>query len=274
MPTEFEFVLRLEEELQLPSFTGYVSRGILLNIIRQVNPSSSQDLHEPNITKPYSVTPLFFKSKQRNSSGYILDPSSPCSFRIRFLNEKHTHELLSIFEKKNSIMIRDKSLRIESVRVKAKSYQDMCADAFPAERLHIEFLTPTRFSALGQAREHLFPEQKKVFGGLVELWNLFSGCPLECDKSKEYLEWLGSSSWVSYYSLRTELKITSKGRIVGFTGRITYNFEGNEQWQRFTCCLASLAEFSNVGKGRTAGFGVVRASPSQKGQSCADPTSN
>lgn len=264
MPAELEFVLRLDGELRLPLFTGYISRGILLNLIRQADPASSQSLHEPNITKPYSVTPLCFKSQRRTAAGYLLDPSSPCSFRIRFMSDRHVMELLSVFEKKSSIMVRDRPLRIESVRVRSESYEDMLESAFPAERLHLEFLTPTRFSALGRGREYLFPDQKKVFGGLLELWNLFSGHPLADGDSEEYLDWLGSSSWVSCYSLRTELKDTSKGKIVGFTGRVTYNFEGSERWRRLTCCLASLAEFSNVGKGRTAGFGVVRASASQK----------
>ncbi|MDI9609359.1 MAG: CRISPR-associated endoribonuclease Cas6 [Candidatus Verstraetearchaeota archaeon] len=258
MLLEAEFVMRAEDELELPQFTGYISRGILLNLIRQVDPSSSQSLHESNVAKPYSVTPLYFRSKRRTELGYILDPSSPLSFKIRFLNEKHANELLRTFEKRRTIMIRDKTLRIDSVRVRAESYEALMESASPAVKLYFEFLTPTRFAALGREKEYLFPEQKKVFGGLLELWNRFSGLPLGETDAKAYMEWLGSSSWVSSYILRTELKDTSKGRIIGFTGKVAYNFDGDERWQRTTSCLAAFANFSNVGKGRTSGFGVVR----------------
>lgn len=258
MITEAELVLRAEGEIELPRFTGYISRGILLNLIRQVNPSSSQSLHEANVTKPYSVTPLYFRSKKRTESGYILDPSSLISFKIRFLTEKHANELLRIFERKHTIMIREKTLRIDSVKVKSTSYGELIEKCRPAGKVYFEFLTPTRFAALGRGKEYLFPDQKKIFGSLLELWNLFSGWPVSETDSKEYMEWLGSSSWVSSYILRTELKETSKGRIIGFTGNITYDFEGNDRWQRTTSCLAAFANFSNVGKGRTSGFGVVR----------------
>ncbi|MGF3498975.1 MAG: CRISPR-associated endoribonuclease Cas6 [Candidatus Methanosuratincola sp.] len=258
MITETEFLLQAEGEFELPMFTGYISRGILLNLIRQINPSSSQSLHESNITKPYSLTPLYFRSKRRTESGYIIDPSSPVSFKIRFLNEKHANELIRIFERKHTIMIRDKTLRISAVRVKAESYGKLMEKSRPARKVYFEFLTPTRFAALGRGKEYLFPEQKKVFGSLLELWNLFSGYPFSEAESKEYMDWLGSSSWTSYYTLRTEMKETSKGSIIGFTGNITYDLEGNERWQRVTACLAAFANFSNVGKGRTSGFGVVR----------------
>ncbi|MEJ5292444.1 MAG: CRISPR-associated endoribonuclease Cas6 [Candidatus Methanosuratincola sp.] len=251
-------MLKAEEEFGLPWFTGYISRGILLNLIRQSNPSSSQLLHESNITKPYSVTPLFFRSKRRTDTGYILDPQSPVSFKIRFLNENHANELLRVFEKKHTLMIRDKTLKIDSIRVKVKSYEDILDSAAPAERVYLEFITPTRFSALGRGKEYLFPEQKKVFGGLLELWNLFSGHPLSDTESKDYIEWVGSNSWVTSYSLRTELKETSKGNVIGFTGRVAYNFEVDHRWGRITSCLGALANFSNVGKGRTAGFGVAQ----------------
>lgn len=258
MISEFEFVLRTEEEFEISRFTGHISRGILLNLVRYVNPSSSQALHESNVKKPYSVTPIYFRSKLRTKNGYIVDPSSPLSFKIRLLYGKHANELLLAFENKNTLMIQERTLRIETVRVKAKTYQDLIKSSVPAKKILIEFLTPTRFASLGREKEYLFPEQKKVYGGLLELWNQFSEQPLSDAESDEYLEWLGSKSWISSYSLRTEIRETSKGGIIGFTGWASYNFDANERWQKLTHCLTELANFSNIGKGRTAGFGVVR----------------
>ncbi len=250
-------MLRTDEEIQLPRFTGYISRGILLNLIRNADPSSSQTLHESNVVKPYSVTPLFFRSRRKTDIGYIVDPSSPCSFRLRFLKEKHGAEILRNFENKHSLMLRDKTLRIESVKVNTKTYEEIIKSAFPVKKVYFEFLTPTRFSALGRDHEYLFPDQKKIFGGLLKIWNCFSGSPISPNEVKEYLNWLGRESWVTHYSLQTEIRNTTKGNIIGFTGRITFAFGKHEKWQKITACLAWLAPFSNIGKGRTAGFGVV-----------------
>ena len=54
-----------EGDVVLPPFTGYISRGLLLHILRRVDPRVSADLHAPDVVKPYSVTPLKFRSKVR-----------------------------------------------------------------------------------------------------------------------------------------------------------------------------------------------------------------
>jgi hypothetical protein len=59
-----------EKPVVLPFFTGYVSRGLLLHVVREVDPSASGLLHELNVSKPYSVTPLRFRSSSRVESGY------------------------------------------------------------------------------------------------------------------------------------------------------------------------------------------------------------
>jgi len=41
-----------ERSLVLPSFSGYVSRGLLLHILRGVHPGLADDLHRANISKP------------------------------------------------------------------------------------------------------------------------------------------------------------------------------------------------------------------------------
>ena len=75
MPIEIGLEMYAEKEAFLPLFTGHISRGLLLHILQQVDPRVSQGLHEPNVIKPFSVTPLQFKSKAKTSAGYLLDPT-------------------------------------------------------------------------------------------------------------------------------------------------------------------------------------------------------
>ena len=61
MPVEIELEMYGEKPVVLPFFTGHVARGLLLHFIRQVDPAASGLLHELNVSKPYSVTPLRFR---------------------------------------------------------------------------------------------------------------------------------------------------------------------------------------------------------------------
>ncbi len=98
-----------------------------------------------------------------------------------------------------------------------------------------------------------------MFGGLLSLWNLYSDQDkIEGDGKEEYLRWLGSKMGVSGFSLETRQVSAGKGNGVGFVGWAAYRAQESEKWQRFTSCLGRLAEYSNVGKNRTAGFGVTK----------------
>jgi CRISPR-associated endoribonuclease Cas6 len=258
LPVEFEFEMYGEREVRMPHFTGYLARGILLQAIRHVDPAASQVLHEPNIRKAYAVTPLRFRSKARTGVGYILDPEHPCWVGVRFLADDYAKLLLRCFESKQSFLIYDTTFRIASVKVKTKSYRKLWEEAKPVEAFRLYFQTPTCFAALGQKYYCLFPEPKRVFGNLLSLWNLYSDLKFDAQEKEDYLNWLGREVGVSGYSLETRQEPTGKGKAIGFTGWVAYRSGDNEKWQRLTNCLGSLAEYSNIGKNRTAGFGVAQ----------------
>jgi hypothetical protein len=63
VPVEISLEMYAEKAVVLPFFTGYVARGLLLYVVRQVDPSASGLLHELTASKPYSVAPLRFGAK-------------------------------------------------------------------------------------------------------------------------------------------------------------------------------------------------------------------
>jgi len=95
MPVEIGLEMFAEKPVVLPFFTGYVARGLLLHVVKAVDPAASGLLHELNVSKPYSVTPLRFKSKSRTDGGYVLDPLFPCRVSFRFLKDEYSTFLLS-----------------------------------------------------------------------------------------------------------------------------------------------------------------------------------
>jgi CRISPR-associated endoribonuclease Cas6 len=249
-----------EKPVVLPSFTGHVARGLLLHFVRQVDPRASGLLHELNVSKPYSVTPLQFRSRNRAEGGYVLDPMFPCRVGFRFLKDEYSTFLLSFFQKQNSLMVFDTIFRIASLSVKCKSYEELEKEAEAADAFRLSFRSPTYFASLGSGYHWMFPDAVKVFSGLMRSWNLFSdGRRFGKEEHVAYREWLGKNVGVSEYELWTRLAIMRARKVTGFAGWVTYEIKDEEsEWNKMTQVLARFAEFANVGGNRTGGFGVVR----------------
>lgn len=100
MPVKVGLEMYAEKPVVLPFFTGYVSRGLLLHILRRVDPVLAGSLHEADKPKPYSVTPLRFKSMKKTGKGYLMDCGFPCRVRFRFLRDQLAKYVLEYFYKK------------------------------------------------------------------------------------------------------------------------------------------------------------------------------
>jgi CRISPR/Cas system endoribonuclease Cas6 (RAMP superfamily) len=106
--------------IKLPLFTGYIARGLALYMLRTINPTISQNLHERNSVKPYSVTPLYFKSSKKFADGYEIDTSSPCIFKIRLLDDSIVKNLMDYLLSHESIMIFDTMFKIDSTNMRTR----------------------------------------------------------------------------------------------------------------------------------------------------------
>ena len=260
MPVEIGLEMYAEKPVVLPFFTGYVARGLLLHVVRRVDPAASGLLHELDVRKPYSVTPLRFRSRSRVENGYELDPQAPCFVRFRFLRDEYSTFILNYFQKQNSLMVFDAVFRIASLSVNCKSYVDLEKEAQAVDRFRLVFKTPTYFASLGSGYHWMFPDAVKVFLGLMRVWNLFSdGRRFGKEEYLAYKEWLAKNVGVCEYELRTRLAVMKRKKAPGFVGWVTYEMKDKEsEWNKVTFILARFAEYVNVGGNRTGGFGVVR----------------
>jgi CRISPR-associated endoribonuclease Cas6 len=263
LPVEIGLEMYAEKPVVLPFFTGHVARGLLLHFVRQVDPSASGLLHELNVSKPYSVTPLRFRSRSRAEGGYVLDPLFPCRVSFRFLKDEYSTFLLSFFRKQNSVLVFDTVFRIASLSVNCKSYEELEKEAEAEDAFKLSFRSPTYFASLGSDYHWMFPDVVKVFSGLMRCWNLFSDC--RQFEKKEYIgyrEWLGKNVGVSEYELWTRLVVMRSKKVMGFVGWVTYEIRSREsEWNKVTVMLARFAEYANTGGNKTGGFGVTRFVP-------------
>jgi len=141
--TKLEFEMYAEKEIALQRFTGYISRGLLLTMLRRVDPRLAQRVHEPQRPKPYSVTPLRFKSKARTADGYILDLRYPCRFKFRFLEEGHAPKLINYFARRGEVLIFDTIFKVASLSVRSKDSSELEAQAKPPHAFRLVFRSPT-----------------------------------------------------------------------------------------------------------------------------------
>ena len=260
MPVEITLDLYAEKAVVMPFFTGHVARGLLLHFIRLVDPSASALLHKLDVSKPYSVTPLHFRSSSRTENGYVLDPQFPCKVSFRFLKDAHVTYILDFFQKQNTALIFDTTFQIASMNINCKSYTDLEKDAQPIDKLTIEFKTPTYLSNLHSNYHWMFPDPVKIFCSLMRCWNQFSD-----DKvfSKEeyltYKEWLQKNVGVSKYELQTKLAIMRNKKATGFIGTVIYELGDQENfYNKITRMLAKYAEYANIGGNKTAAYGQTK----------------
>lgn len=258
IPTEIVFEMYAEREFSLPLFTGYISRGLLLHIFRRVNPAVAQRLHEPGEMKPYTVTPLWFKSKARSEKGYILDPAYPCRVGFRFLRDEDARLVIDYFSSGTTVNIFDISFQVASLSVKTRDYVEM-EGAEPLKAFRLVFRSPTYLSSMGSSYRCLFPEPVRLFSNLLRIWSTYSTSRrFGREEHEVYKEWLSRHVGVAEYSLKTTLAYMRERKAMGFFGWANYEMDSEEEWNRVTVALAQLAEYSNVGGNRTGGFGVTR----------------
>jgi len=260
LPVEIGLEMYGEKPVVLPFFTGHVARGLLLHFVRQVDPSASGLLHELNTSKPYSVTPLRFKSRSRDERGFVLDPLFPCRVGFRFLKDEYATYLLNFFQKQNSVLIFDTTFQIASMNINCKSYADLEKEAQTVDVFTLDFMTPTYLANLNSNYHWMFPDPVKVFCSLMRCWNQFSD---ERRFTKEeyvaYREWVTKNVGVSRYELQTRLAVMRNKKATGFTGYVTYELKDKENpWNKTTHMLARYAEYANIGGNKTAAYGQTK----------------
>lgn len=258
MPSKIKLELIAEKEVELPRFTGYVSRGLLLTMLHRVEPTTSDALHVPNAQKPYSVTPIRFRSLKKTPKGYLLDPSVPARVEFKFLSDEPIRKLLDYFADRAGVLIYDTEFKVSSITIESATYEELeCSESVGSFRLN--FKSPTYLSAMGNRWDLLYPDPVQLFTSLLRLWDTFTTAKKYGPEGlEEYRGWLRSHAGVTEHLLRTRLAEMARKRAVGFTGWATYSLNADDQWNRLTVTLARFAEYSNVGGNRTGGFGETR----------------
>jgi len=128
--------------VKVPDFTGHVVRALFLNMVRLVSPEAAERLHGAADHKPYLVTPMHFKASGKVDEGFVLAPNSTCFFSLRLLDGSYTRHLVGYFMRRSSLEVCGGVLKVCSVHVSFKSYEEFYSEASEARAFILNEFSP------------------------------------------------------------------------------------------------------------------------------------
>ena len=259
----FEIMLLAQNECLLPPFTGQIIRGAMLQLIAKHDQLFAEKLHEGNIIRPYSLSPILGYNKKlgRTRRGEIIvDKGSMYKFRMGILTSQLAERMVKIalLKEEMNLQLVEGEFKVASIVINKKTIAELLMDKEkPKDSLSLTFLTPTYFNIAKQEFPMRFPDPRYLFMNLASLWNTFNEEKVFVDQT-ELFSWLENHISINAYDLSTHsVYIAKSAPKIGFKGWIRYQLSGEESYQRWIHALAQYAEFSNVGANRTAGLGCV-----------------
>lgn len=252
----------------LPQFTGHLVRATFLALVQKNTPDLAHCLHKETQSRPYSITPL----RSRNGQSFIHDKHNgaiyiregePAKFAINTLSIALGRELIGILLKDlagTEIEMSKTPFRIARVSVEALDPITLLKPPQRVKKFRLDFRTPTYFSIAGTNLYCRFPDPVRIFGNLAPLWNEFIAPEIGDVQLDEgaFIKWASKSLAVTGYNLRTRTEKTSQpALIIGFQGTTNFSVLSDGPFASWVHPLLMLSTFSNVGQGRTAGFGIT-----------------
>lgn len=245
-------------------FSGVPLRAAFLSLLRDHDHDLSSQVHGQSGPRSYSIDPFrcdarfrtHFKQGEEYDFGVHLFRPSLFQGMLREIALKRNHDI--------RILHRNFALRrVDMQQTSSESLMDQWLEEKPGDhdqplKMRFHFKTPTQFSSFGTDYAYLLPTPEKLFSGALKVWKSLEQC-MTPELSGPYRDWITSNVFVSGHRLQTvKVPLGRKRSILGFVGDAEYTMRQSDEFlANLTYCLARFAELSNVGKGRSAGFGKV-----------------
>ncbi len=240
----------VEIELELPpnekvnNSMGSVMHGVLMET---VSSNVAAQFHEENL-RPFSQCIYFDKDKNKSVWRIgILNLAAYESIILPLLDRKN----IFIKQKGYQIFLRDFKILIDT------SYENLADEIFPNSQIprgaDFKFLTPTSFKRDGGYI--IFPENFLIIQSLLQRWNTFS--PKIKIEENNLAEKLSTFCKISRYNLHSQKFSLEHQNIVGFSGKLSIYFAGNDMVNKILALLTKFAPFAGIGIKTALGMGAV-----------------
>ncbi|MEM0327728.1 MAG: CRISPR system precrRNA processing endoribonuclease RAMP protein Cas6 [Thermoproteota archaeon] len=281
---QLTFRMVSEQGLKFQSFSGFAIRGVLFDFLKRIDEQLALKLHSDKTIAPYSVTPVEVLRGQYSSfifNGF--DKPATVQFKISIFEQSLMNVLTQALLSSGSPSVRlvEVDTVVTEIQVNQVSFEKILEEAKPVRRFEVLFRTPCYFrrsittgssnpvlkSVRTPYRAIPLPETSLMFKNLARLWKRFSGMSLNY---RDYVSWVerGGVTLAGFPNRIRTIRVyehpKSNKWVMGFIGAVRFSIPEDiftEKHARFTDALMRLAEYTNVGGNRTAGFGVVKYFP-------------
>ncbi|MEM1706552.1 MAG: CRISPR system precrRNA processing endoribonuclease RAMP protein Cas6 [Thermosphaera sp.] len=289
----------IDRPVSFQSFSGFASCGIFYNLIRSVDECLAEKLHSSKKLAPWASSPLILEYPSRvvyrrlpapsiaRVSFTIMDDKLCEVFKQTILRSQLYVELVNV------------KAKVIGVSVNTYKFSDLASSSKPLpERFAVRFLTPTAFRrsiydccpscphyleylcAVKRGRrmdepcKHAvkcmrvvvpLPIPSLMFKNLARLWSAFSKVSLDVWSAARWAEnalMIAGFPKPGIWTVRVYEHPTTNKWIVGFMGTVRFAVRRevyDERKAKIATALLRMAEMTNVGLRRTAGFGMIRS---------------
>lgn len=262
----------------ISGFFGREVQAWLLQEIARYDADFANALHEPNLTRPYTVSDLILHDAgRRGPEGQVtIMPGDEAQIRITSMETHLSEFLLTQVAQNLPNCVRLKWAEFRELRLSEENgwngqstFEALLEEGQAAQResVTLEFATPTAFRA-GQVDQTL-PTPELVWTSLYRKWNTFAPEALRIDPLWE--GFVQNCFVVSDFHLRSR-KVSfnqgSRGAVTGATGKATYRLLPAKHCGNYAAfrdgsgavlrTLAGFALFSGVGHHTSWGLGQTR----------------
>lgn len=283
MLTLMTFRFSAKHDISFQSFSGFASRGVFFDILSRTSCELVEELHKRKSIAPYSTSPIEFLEGGVTRIAYRKLPATRnASLRISLFDQTlYKFFKKAIFYGLSSLRLLNEECPLSEISIKAVDPKKLINKAEPIKHFSIKFRTPTVFrltprgpidkaSKPSPFRFYPLPDPILLTRSILRIWRNFFGQP-PC--GKDFDEWLtlggvaisGYPSGLKTYRLYEHPH--SNKWVVGFVGTVHYSLPDDtydEKYAKIINGLLRLAEYTNVGVGKTAGFGMVILKPFMK----------
>ena len=260
------FVLRLNviKAGAIPVSHGRLVHAAFLDIVRQLNVSLSEDLHNDKI-KRFSVGMLAADENKLCQGMLRFSVRDTAVWRVCSLSDIVTQTCLEI---KSGITVRignvvfqveqvymDPQEHAASMVITTGDLLEKARELADSKYIEMNFVTPASFRYFD--KDYAFPRPDLIFRALAERWNVMeTDYGFETEKVREVaglhvipVNWKGETRRVN---------LTAEYGVTGFVGKFIFSMKTlPANYRKIFITLALFAMFSGIGRLTAQGMGVV-----------------